>query len=615
MTKPLQFCFYAIFLILFVQFSAKAQNCTINAGADRTICPGQPFTLTGSGTGFFTQQATWTQLAGPAVSVSTTTVSSGSATATVTGFTPGIDYTFRLSAKCTDGSPVYDDVIYRVSTLTVANAGPDITTCPGTIAMAANTLKAGETGQWSVVSGNLPVPSPANSPTATVTLPTTTAVGPTTFRWTITDAGGNCTTSDVVTVTNLGGVMPVSASSFSVSCYTVTASRQLSASFGGNGNGQQGTWTFISGPSTPTFNDIHSNTATIGNLIGGTYKIRWTVVGPCANGSADATLTVTNPSQDVTTVGSSTAIYCDGRLSTILAGTKPLYTNETVKWTASSSNPTPVTFSSDTSPTTTISGLNGSGNYDFTYTITNTVTGCSSSNTYHIRYTAPPSISFGLTGPQLLACGTTSLDIPYTVAGGNLTQWALVSAPVGSTLQTNFGLNNYTTASGTPQQIAGMNIPGTYVIRFKRTSNSASGGCDDAYADISINVSRPPYQAIAGTAQLIACGVTAATLAGNAPQPGDVGTGTWSQISGPNTAVIADRSLNTTAISNLTSGVYVFRWIVSGGARDCGDTQSDVKVIVASAPTTVSAGTDVNLCYGTTDKINGKLNLQNKTLN
>jgi hypothetical protein len=623
MNKLLQICLFVIFLGLFIQFSASAQNCTINAGADRTICPGQPFILQGSYSGSVPATGgnapVWTQVSGPAVTLAATTNSGGASTAVVTGYSKGVNYTFRLLAKCTDGTPIADDAIYSSSTLTVAKAAATDTiyACPGTLTMAANAVAAGETGTWSVISGNLPLPNPASTsigPTAntgTVSLPTTgNTVGATRYRWTITGSSGTCSTTADVVVVNLGGVTPVTAGpTFNVGCYTITASQQLNGSFGGDPNQprQRGTWSFISGPSTPVFSNIHVNNATISNLVGGTYKIRWTVAGQCVNGSADVIINVDSPSQNVTGVGNANLVYCDGRTSTVLIGVNPLYANETVQWTASAGNPTTTTFSAATSPVTTVTGLNGTGNYNFTYKITNSVTGCSSSGTYTVSYTAPPAVNISVASPQILACGASTIDIPYTVSGGNGTQWALVSGPAGSVIESVSGYNNYTTAASNTQTIVGLTSIGTYVIRFRRFNNNASGGCSDAYADISVVVSHAPYQAVAGTSQFLPCATSSATLAGNAAQTGDFGTGTWSQVSGPNTAIIADKHLNTTGISGLVTGVYTFRWIVSGGVAQCGDTQSDTQVIVAAPPTIVNAGTDIASCFGTPVKLNGNV--------
>jgi hypothetical protein len=606
MVKFLRVYLPVFLFALVIHLSASAQNCTINAGVNRTLCDGEPFTLVGTATGNFNTPASWSQIGGPAVTVSASTVAAGQVTANVTGYSRGVSYTFRLMAKCTDGTPVYNDVTYIFSNLTVANAGPAITNCPGTISMAANAVKTGETGSWILISGNLPLPSPSNSPTGTVSLPQSgNAVGTTVYRWRITD--GTCTTTSDVSVTDIGGVTPVTASgpNVTVNCYTSTATTNISGSYAGSGNGQSGTWSFISGPSTPNFGDIHNNNTSLGNLIGGTYVVRWTVAGPCVNGSADVTINVAPPSQDVTQVGDVTLNYCDNRTSTVLNGVKPLYSNETVRWTQAGSNPAGATFSDPTSPTTTVSGLIPPSGYDFIYTITNSVTNCTSSGTYHVRYIPAPQFVTFPSSPQVLATDSTSYHIIYSVAGGNGTQWELVSAPAGSALQATAGLNNYTNATANDQEIFGMTEIGTYVIRFRRYSNNSSGGCEDAFKDVSIVTSKSPYQSNAGTAQFLACGTTTATLAGNAPQGGDSGTGTWTQISGPNTAIIVNPKSNSTLITGLISGVYVFRWIISGGSNVTENTQSDVKVIVSDPPTTVNAGADIGICYGTPVKLDG----------
>lgn len=595
----------------FILFNtAKAQNCTLNAGADRTLCPGMPFELNGAVTGSLAQDAVWTQISGPAVTISSTTMAGETAKATVTGYAKDVLYTFRLSVKCTDGSPIKDDVIYKVSKLTIADAGPDRVECPGTINLQANPAAAGETGIWSVVSGTLPPPSPINSPTAAVTLPAADKLGVTVYRWTIKD--GECESSSEVQVRNLGGQSLVTAvSPISVSCYTVTATQDLEASFAGAGNGQQGTWSFLSGPSTPVFNDIHSNLARIGNLVAGVYKIRWTVAGQCVNGFADVTIDVAAASQNVTYAGQPTITYCDGRTGTILNGVKPAYADEIVEWTGNPGNPPGAIIESRYTPSTSISNLNGVDPYRFTYKITNTVTKCATSGTYLIRYTSAPSVTLP-SSPVILPCGLTSYEIPYTVAGGNITQWALVSGPANSTLAINSQFNTYRVAVPDKQMILGMDRIGTYVIRFRRYSNDASGGCNDAFADVSIVVSGRPYTANAGTPQYLGCGTFSATLAGNAPQGNDIGFGQWSQVSGPNVATIANKNLNTSAISNLQTGVYIFRWIVSGGDNDCGNSQADVKVIVAAAPTIVEAGDPISTCFGTPVQLQGNVPLPNE---
>src|SRR5580698_1371204 len=100
--------FLCLFLLtLSAHFVASAQNCTVNANGNHTICPSDPITLQGSYSGStVTGNPTWSQVGGPTVTVSSTTATGGAATATVTGYAPGGVYTFRLTSKCADGTPI-----------------------------------------------------------------------------------------------------------------------------------------------------------------------------------------------------------------------------------------------------------------------------------------------------------------------------------------------------------------------------------------------------------------------------------------------------------------------------------------------------------------------------
>ncbi|WP_443937396.1 PKD domain-containing protein [Pedobacter sp. MW01-1-1] len=601
-------------LLLFAAFTASAQNCTVNAGVNQTLCSEDPFTLVGTATGSFSEPAKWVQISGPAVTVSASTTANNQVTASVTGYAKGISYTFRLEAKCSDGTPVYNDVVYKMSAVTIANAGPSVTLCPGVYTMTANALQPGETGLWVVVNGSLPLPSPSNSPTATVTLPQGSAIGTTIYRWRVSDA--DCFTTSEMSITNTGAVSPVTASGPAiVSCYSVTGSANITGSNPGSGLNQQGTWSFISGPSTPTFGNIHNSNTTLGNLIGGTYVVRWTVSGDCVNGSADVTIVVDPPSQDVTGVSGYNQVFCDTRTSTQLVASKPLYTNETGLWVAAASNPTTTTFSDASSPTTTVSGLNGSGHYRFDYTITNSVTNCSRSGTFNVRYVIPPQFTSFPSSPQVLPTDTTRYNIQYTVSGGDGTDWQLVEAPAGSIIVDSVGLNTTYAGNDTDLLARGMTIEGTYTFRFRRYStNSAVGGCEDVFRDLSIIVSKTPYQSNAGTSQFLACNVTTATLAGNNPQSGDSGSGTWTQISGPNTAIIVNPHSNSTIVTGLVSGLYVFRWIISGGQNPLLNNESDVNITVANAaPGSANAGANIAACYGTPINLNANVPLTDET--
>jgi hypothetical protein len=86
-------------------------------------------------------------------------------------------------------------------------------------------------------------------------------------------------------------------------------------------------------------------------------------------------------------------------------------------------------------------------------------------------------------------------------------------------------------------------ITGTYVFQW----SIANGTCAASTSTVTIVNSTPPTVANAGPDQTF-CGLTSATMAANAPGSGTVA---WTQLSGPNTATIANASIPNTVVSGL----------------------------------------------------------------
>jgi gliding motility-associated-like protein len=540
----------------------KAQNCSVNANIDQTICSNQTMTLIGATSGLLGNGGvtTWTQVSGPSVIITTP----NSLTTTVTGFTGGNTYTFRLNATCEDGELTGDNVNYSVNPVNTANAGADFIGCPGTYSLAGNTPSGGQTGTWTIVSGSGVTINSPNNPTSTITI----------------TAPVSCASSDDVTVTNLGGVSPVSAGPDQTlsNCYSTTQSTSMNGTSAGDGTGGQiGTWTVVSGPNVPTIANANSNTTSVSNLIAGTYVFRWTVTGPCASGSDLVTIIVPPPTSSVTSASGSSQTFCDGRTSAVLVGNNPLYGGETVLW-VQTSGPA-CTIVSPSSPVTTVTGLNGSSNYSFTYTIANLSTGCNTSGSHTINYNTQPALT--ISNPaQTLACGDSVATINYTLVGGNSVSYQIISGP----------FTTGPTSTSTTSTTLTLGQQGTYVIRF---TGSGGTNCNNAFADATVIVSKPPSASNPGSTQILACNVTSTALVGNVPF---VGTGLWTQISGPSTVTLTNPDSNIVNISGLLSGLYRFRWTITGGPN-CPVRFGNVQVVVSAfTPTTPNAGPDVNIC-------------------
>ncbi len=592
------------FLVCFLN-AVNAQNCSVNAGIDTNICENTPFTLTGSSSGNVLSGPVWSQVSGPSVIIDNPTDVNSS----VTGLLGGNTYVFRLSADCTDGSTQTQDVSVTVQPISIANAGENIASCPdsaGNISVTGNNpTNPGEVGTWTIEGANnagITINFP-NSSTTTLDLPENRA-GTTTLRWTIRGPdygpGQFCESFDEITITNYGGELPVDAGPDQSldRCYTVTQSTRLNASYGGaNLNGQQGSWSFVSGPSTPSFSNPSNNRSNVSNLIEGTYILRWTVSGPCASGQDTVTIVVDEATQDITTAGvlDNTIQYCDPSITTAtLEGIPPQYSGETVEWTQTGGSAASILNS--TNSTTQVSGLSSTGGpYTFAYTITNATTGCDDTETVTIQYSTNPINITANGGADIVAgCGITEVDIPFTTSGNGSNSFSIISGPESSAL---VAPGTFTAINSNPLSID-FDAEGTYSVQLRRAvSGSVQTGCDVSNDVINVTISRPPDGSNAGTPQILACNVTSTALVGNTPT---VGTTLWSQISGPGTATISDAYIPNPTVSDLVPGIYVFKYTVTGGLGCTPPAESTVSVEVSSdSPLVIDAGTDQTVCFGT----------------
>jgi len=578
-----------LLILLFTIFQKSyAQDCTVNADIDKTLCENQPLTLLGSVNGNV-NSVLWQQIAGPSVIINNpTTPVSG-----VQGIVGSNTYTFKLTAACGDGNLSNPDfVTFTVNPISKANAGSDLEGCPSTYSLAGNApSNSGDSGAWSILGANnagVTINTP-NSQNSTITLPPN-SFGTTTLVWTISNANG-CSSSDTMTVTNYGGETIANAGPDQTlsECFTSTQSTSLSGSIGGNGTGSQiGTWSFVSGPSVPNIVSANSSNTGVTNLIEGTYVFRWSVQGPCAMGTDTVSITVPAATQDITSASISNASqrFCLNSItSTTLTGNTPNYQGETVQW-VQTGGPT-ATIVSPTSPTTQITGLNGSSTYNFSYTITGNPAinpGCSSTASASIAYyNTPTTVNLG--SDIVLPVDVINVTIPVSYSGGNRSRYKIISGPSTTTSYVNF-------SGGTLN--LNLTQQGTYTIRVIRdTSGSILTGCNVASDDVNITVSLTPTVANAGTDAVLACNVFSTTLSGNTPTQG---IGRWSQISGPNTAVISDLSIVNPIVSSLTNGVYTFRWSITGGPAGT-DAFDDMNVTVASNPSPNAGPDDSPICY------------------
>ncbi|OXB11268.1 hypothetical protein B0A81_01685 [Flavobacterium plurextorum] len=597
----------ALFIVLSHTINSYAQNCTVNAGVlNVTICETDALVLEGSTPSPIIGTVMWSQISGPAVVIN----SPENTSTTVSGYTGGNTYVFRYSAVCGDGISTYQDKVVNVAPITRAQAGGDVASCPnsaGTLTITANTPQnTGENGYWEIVGNNNAgvVINFPDLPTSTINLPATSC-GVTTLQWVIEGPelapGIRCRTTSQITVTNYGGVKPISAGPDQTlsNCYTTTQSTNLSGTYGGCGlNGQGGLWTFVSGPNTPTISSPTSNTTQISNLTEGTYTFRWTVTGPCASGNDLVSIIVPPATQDVTTLpgGDENIFFCDNTITqvTLIAQT-PLYAGETVQWTQIAGGPGAVIVS-PTNPTTLVTGISDSGDpYKFRYTLTNANTGCVFTKDYNVQYNGATRTIVANNGRDIVgSCNATVFTIPLTVTGTGVNQYRITHGPDNSPLApfptTLQNVGNSLTLT--------LTAPGDYVVEFVRSENgSLNVGCDYGFDTLNILVSGAPIPSNAGSDVSLPCGDTTTMLSGVVT---DDGLHFWSQLNGPNEAIIADVFATDTQVSGLIPGTYIFQYITKGGGATCGFSVSTVTIYVSgSTLSNTDAGPDHVVCTKT----------------
>jgi gliding motility-associated-like protein len=108
-----------------------------------------------------------------------------------------------------------------------------------------------------------------------------------------------------------------------------------------------------------------------------------------------------------------------------------------------------------------------------------------------------------------------------------------------------------------------------------------SYGKESNVAAISLTYASPPASVNAGPDKLVNVSAVPAVFTLEAGVP-SAGQGTWTQVSGPNTAVFTNSATNNTTVTELTGGIYIFRWTVKS-AGGC-EVTDDVQITINNIP-------------------------------
>lgn len=337
-----------------------------------------------------------------------------------------------------------------------------------------------------------------------------------------------------------------------------------------------GAWSVVSGPSTSTaqFSSTSANNATFTPAGGaGTYVLRWTVSsGSCSSSTSNVTITV-NAAPTTANAGPNQTI-CTSVGTVTMAGNTPSVGSGT--W-SQVSGPVSASIVAPSSPTTLVNGLTTAGSYVFRWSIANGVCPASTSTMTVTSNGVPTTANAG--PPQSVCANPGSATMAANTPSIGAGNWTQVSGPVTATIVT----------PGSPSTaINGMTTAGAYIFRWT-ISNSP---CISSQSNVTITVVPPPTAANAGPDQTVCVSPGTTVMAANTPL---VGSGSWSQVSGPVAVSFADASDPASGVSGLsTQGAYVFRWsIITAG---CASNDDDVTVSVSASPTSALAGPDQEVC-------------------
>ena len=292
--------------------------------------------------------------------------------------------------------------------------------------------------------------------------------------------------------------------------------------------------------------------------------------------SVDQTLTVTIPA--CVTNSNQT-----GGWNFATASPSTTVSNITIGDLSQGNNNGTTTLITSTSPSSVYTGASGGNNAGAAARTGALNTGASGSAYFEFTLTPASGYNFTLTGisfgsrstgtgPQAYSLRSSLDSYATDIATGSLTNnsaWALSS---------NTGLNTAGQGNANPVtfRIYGYNGSGSV------STGSVNWRIDDL--SLTLTVSNAPSSASVGSTQNLCGTLSSSSLGGNTPV---IGTGTWSQTSGPGTTTFsALNSASSTATATL-AGTYVYKWSISNGCTTVNE--ASVTVSYNSTPSSPTA--------------------------
>ena len=315
-----------------------------------------------------------------------------------------------------------------------------------------------------------------------------------------------------------------------------------------------GSWSVVPPNPSIVFSDIHNKNSTVSGFVeaGSPYTLRWTIANGCGTAYEEVVITVESTVAPIQADAGPDQCLGTGTTSITMAANPPL--GNTGEWTLLPGAPNTPTITDPASPTTTVTGMID-GTYKFEWIISST--GACNPTRDTVTITIDDPVTQANAGADITLCGDNTTLTGNTPTKGT-GEWTLIS---GNGFGTIFDptVVIFGDSSSPTTTVTGL-IDDTYEFMWTITN----GACSSA-DNVLVFVSNDTPPAAAAGIDATVCGIPNTTLAATPVANGDT-IGTWSQVTGPNTATIVTPNSPTSSVTGLITGTYTFRWTVTAGA-------------------------------------------------
>lgn len=475
------------------------------------------------------------------------------------GITPANTTKIRIVGFCNGTALKVDNLSLVGCTPISANAGPDQTQCGNNVfPISANTPGAGQSGTWTVVSGNATIAN-ASSPTTTATV---TSGNTATLRWTVSGAGGTSLQTHISPTTD-GGFE--NGNTFALNGWTVvnhstnnwyvgtvsTPSAGSNAAYISNNGGSAYAFTNTVSQTSHFYKDI-SYPAGSSNL---SLSFKWKCSG---ESGYDRILVYKSPTTFTPSAGSpASSSTASGAtlISTVNLHSSTSYQTATIPITETPGTTFRLIFTwqNDNS-----AGTNPPPSIDEISLTSNGVGVCSAIDDVVLNFNSTPTAS--ISGTNSICAGSNSV---FTASGGGTYLWNTSATTAAITVST----------------------AGTYTV----TVSSGPGCSATATRTLTVN----PIPTITSVTSMGRCGAGSVTLSAAASS----GTINWYTTSTGGTSIHTGTSYTTPSLSVTT--IYY----VDATAAGCTTASRTPVTATISSSLNLSINYNNNVCLTDTSKL------------